>query len=94
MAHFGIPQDRANSPLKMQSNRNELCPILIPISGPHCGAHIPIMDELQVFHDQSRSTSLSPLNGLDRETSHQRGRVGWIGHRRDGGPDRLSPRVP
>ncbi len=40
------------------------------------GAHITVVDELQVFHDQTRSASLSPPNGLDRETSHQRVALG------------------
>ena len=52
------------------------------------GAHIPIMDELQGFHDQTGTAILRPLPGLDRDPAHQRVALGRSDIEETGVPDR------
>ncbi len=89
ISRFDFPQGDA-FPRGLSFDRRQQGPVIKLVRhAVKLGADIPIMDELQVFHDQSRSTSLRPLNSLDRETSHQRvasiksPRLSWL----DGGPE-------
>lgn len=72
ISRLDFPHDHA-FPRGLSFDRRQQGPVIKLVRHAiKLGAHISIMNELQVFHDEFRSTSLRPLHGLDRETSHPR----------------------